>query len=421
MISPLLGSAFGQERVMLHSTRLLRERGCEVFFVGDRVVGDLPECDGTALIAGLSDLHWHQPMGRIRGRLNQAIDALNKIQPDLVHFIDQFDARLMHAVINRFPTFMTSHTMATNCPSSTRLIGEGGSCVRPSGYACLVWHYRQQCLRHFRGPLHRLNAIHSYRLRRSALQRIPFIGAISVYVKEALLSDGWPEQKVRLLYNPVECENPGTSREGDLPSPLIVCASRLVRHKGVDLLLKALRLLGGEMWSLWVCGEGPERPYLEGLVRRWELQDRVCFKGRLSYCSLSRVMRAACFVAQPNRGPEPFGLTVAEASALGRPVVGFDIAAVNEIVVTGRTGRLVPVGDVKALSEAMLELLRDPEKARQWGVEGRKRVSELFAPKKHVEQLLGIYQDCRVIFQKERSAICQRTDFGSSLSIPDRK
>lgn len=71
----------------------------------------------------------------------------------------------------------------------------------------------------------------------------------------------------------------------------------------------------------------------------------------------------------------PFPHVLREAMALGLPCVSTDHGAIPEIVQSGVTGSLVPVGDPDALAAALLELLGDPDRARQYGHAGRQAVS----------------------------------------------
>lgn len=89
--------------------------------------------------------------------------------------------------------------------------------------------------------------------------------------------------------------------------------------------------------------------------------------------------------------PEPFGLVNVEAMAAGKPVVAFAHGALPEIVLPGKTGLLVPSGDVAGLVQAVTELLHDPDQRQQLGIAGQQRARNQFSIQQtavHVSALL---------------------------------
>lgn len=95
--------------------------------------------------------------------------------------------------------------------------------------------------------------------------------------------------------------------------------------------------------------------------------------GWLSHKELSDRYATASVVAVPSVWEEPFGLTALEAMASGRPVVASATGGLQETVLHGETGLLVPPGDVSALAEAIRSLLAHPDKARHMGARGVER------------------------------------------------
>jgi len=91
---------------------------------------------------------------------------------------------------------------------------------------------------------------------------------------------------------------------------------------------------------------------------------------------------------------EPFGRVIVEAMALGKPVVAVDSGGPAEIVVHDWTGCLVPPGDVRAMAEAVIGLLRDADRRRLMGERARKRVHEAFDIVKHTSAVMDVYERC---------------------------
>ena len=90
---------------------------------------------------------------------------------------------------------------------------------------------------------------------------------------------------------------------------------------------------------------------------------------------------------------EPFGRTTIETMAAGIPVVATDTGASPEIVVDGVTGYLVPVHAPEQLADAIEKVLSDPEKAREMGSAGRRRVAEIFNVDRYVREIEAVLEE----------------------------
>jgi glycosyltransferase involved in cell wall biosynthesis len=99
-----------------------------------------------------------------------------------------------------------------------------------------------------------------------------------------------------------------------------------------------------------------------------------------------------CFVLM-GAGSDESCRAALEAMAVGRPVVALPVGALPETVVDGETGRLVLEEDPAALSTALMEIIKDPGRAREMGSAGRRRVIELFSPTSRVRQTEECYRE----------------------------
>lgn len=90
---------------------------------------------------------------------------------------------------------------------------------------------------------------------------------------------------------------------------------------------------------------------------------------------------------------EAFGMVFQEAAAAGLPSIGTNLNAVPELVVPGETGMLVPVGDVRALADALRHLLGRAGVRRAMGDAARRRIEGLCAPSAYAERLVQLVHD----------------------------
>ncbi len=174
-------------------------------------------------------------------------------------------------------------------------------------------------------------------------------------------------------------------------APIILYAARFVPEKNHEMFLSAFRqVLEREPRAVAVlAGDGPRRKEIEDLAGDLIAAGRLLSLGFRD--DVSDLMQAAdiCVSASLTEG---LPLAVVEALALGRPVVATDAGGTREIVKHRGTGLLVPPGDARALAEAIVQLIRDPELARQLGERGRMAARRLFDVETMVSRTADLYQ-----------------------------
>lgn len=176
---------------------------------------------------------------------------------------------------------------------------------------------------------------------------------------------------------------------------VMVFTGRLVPHKGVDVILQALVQLPKDV-VLVVIGAGPRLPSLVGLSRRLGVEDRVRFCPAVSDEDLPRFLALGdVFVFPSQNRLEGFGLVVAEAMAVGLPVVVADMPGVREVIEPGREGLLAEPLIASDLAEKVRILLDDPTLAKQMGRAGRQRAEARYSLPVVVGALLNLYEGLR--------------------------
>lgn len=131
--------------------------------------------------------------------------------------------------------------------------------------------------------------------------------------------------------------------------------------------------------------------YLDNLVSRLKLADKVRFIGRLPHNELVDWYRSSRVVVNPSLS-ESFGISIVEGMACGIPVVGTKIGGMLETVLDGETGLLVEPERPDLLAETVISLLKDPETAQVIGAKGRTRAVEHFSWRARADRLLSAYR-----------------------------
>lgn len=139
----------------------------------------------------------------------------------------------------------------------------------------------------------------------------------------------------------------------------LLVMARLSAEKQISILLKAFASLKNAFpdWKCRICGEGPQRPEYEGMIRALGLEHRVSLPGAVE--NVAAEYSAADLFCLPSSN-ESFGLAVVEAQGFGLPAVGFaECSGVNEVIVHGENGLLAPHMTPESLAQSLAPLMAD--------------------------------------------------------------
>jgi 1,2-diacylglycerol 3-alpha-glucosyltransferase len=170
-----------------------------------------------------------------------------------------------------------------------------------------------------------------------------------------------------------------------LPSgPRILSVGRLMKDKKLDLLIQAMRgVCDRQEAHLFVVGRGSERPHLKTLIKKLNLEPYIHLLGYVPEQDLPALYRASNLFAIPSL-VEVQSLPSLQAAVTGLPIVAANSAALPELVRSGENGLLVTPGNATELSNAILHILQNPDKAKRMG---------------EVSLSIGLAHDERLTFQ----------------------
>ncbi len=198
------------------------------------------------------------------------------------------------------------------------------------------------------------------------LQMVDSFVATTAEIREGLLQDGFPEERIHRITNFVDVSvfRPVPASEkiklrnalGMGDHPTLVFSGRFIERKGVTFLLDAWRDIANTFPDarLILFGSGPLLDEMKRKAIRLKITDAVQFRGHVH--AVARFLQAAdCFVLPSLQEGMPNSLL--EAMACGLPPVATRIGGVEDIIQDGENGVLVNAGDSKALAEGLSRLL----------------------------------------------------------------
>jgi PEP-CTERM/exosortase A-associated glycosyltransferase len=220
-----------------------------------------------------------------------------------------------------------------------------------------------------------------YRLTRAlegqAVRQAAAVTVICEGLRRELARRGVSESKITVIPNGVDTGGfrPGGPRDETLAAELGLRGSRLLgfigsfyAYEGIDLLLQALPLILADEPTarLLLAGGGPEDRVLREQARALGIADRVTFLGRVAHQDVARYYDLIDLMVYPRRSTRTTEMVTPlkplEAMAQGRLVLASDVGGHRELIRDGETGILFRAGDPKALADAAVSLLRDPER-----------------------------------------------------------
>lgn len=181
-----------------------------------------------------------------------------------------------------------------------------------------------------------------------------------------------------VIYNPRSFV---CTEKSSLAEKNFVTCGRMIRQKGFDLLIESFRSFARDdkEWTLTIVGDGDMRPFIEGKIAEYRLNDRVTITGYTK--EVRKYLKEASVYLLPSRW-EGFPMVLTEAFETGLPVVAYDIPAVEPLLTDQREGLLAAAYDTEAFAGKMREMAGlSMERKRQMAEAAMKMADSLDAGK----------------------------------------
>lgn len=172
----------------------------------------------------------------------------------------------------------------------------------------------------------------------------------------------------------------------------ILFVGRLTKQKGVEILLKAIKILKNKYsknLKIAIVGDGELKENLNNLTAELGVNREVEFLGVRK--DVKELMVTSKIFVLPSRW-EGFGLVIVEAMSNMLPVIATSVGGIPEIIEDGKDGILVPPEDSETLAQAINDLLENKELREKLSQAAYKKIREEFSIKKYSVQILDLYR-----------------------------
>jgi glycosyltransferase involved in cell wall biosynthesis len=245
------------------------------------------------------------------------------------------------------------------------------------------------------------------RLQKAAYGLSHQIVANSGSVRRKLIDEGIKSNRITVIYNGLDIgrvtSRPGASREETLhrlgvgqsssDATRFVTIIANMRHtvKDYPMFLGAAERVTRVVpdVAFLLAGEGRLQESLEATAAQLEISSKTFFLGRCENIGELLSVSDVCVLSSKAEG---FSNSILEYMAAGRPVVVTDVGGAREAVIQNDTGYIVPSGNDEMMAERIISLLRDPQKARAMGEQGRRVVEGKFSSQALLRNTEALYE-----------------------------
>jgi len=388
----------GPERYMFNISRILKRKDHVVAFFSMKNCENIGSEWGNYFVNNVDYGKKHSLMEQIRIFKNtlyshEAEKKLSKLidnfKPEIAH-VHNFNHQLTPSILfvlkkKNIPIVMTMHDYKLVCPSYL-MLNRGRVCELCKGKkfyqsfrtGCHKNSYSKSFLVMLESYLHH-QILHSYR-------HIKYFICPSKFIMNEM-------QKMGLKGNFTYIPNFINSKNEQLPerqkNNKLIYWGRLSGEKGIETLIDAVKEMSAE---LEIIGDGPLKDELERKIKA-EKVNNIKLLGYLKGNDLFNKIRESYVAIMPSEWYENNPLSILEAFALGKPVIGSRIGGIPELVKDEETGLLFEPGNAEDLRSKIKYLLSSPDKVAQMSRNVRILAEKEYSSELHYERLIKTYNN----------------------------
>jgi glycosyltransferase involved in cell wall biosynthesis len=376
----------GEDQVFAQEAELLKSHGHQVLTFrasNDRVNGKNP----LVLVA---ETIWNRHM---YGEISHLLRAQ---KPEIVHVHNTFPVispAIYYAARDcGIPVVQTLHNYRLLCPTAT-FFRDGHVCEDCFGKKVPWPGVVHAC---YRGSIPATAAAAAmlgfHNFKHTWTDAVSAYIALTDFAREKFVRGGFPLEKIFVKPNYLEVD-PGL---GEGKGNYAFFVGRLTPEKGISTMLEAWRSIGPDL-PLQIAGDGPMAPEVEKAVAE---NDRITWLNWLPRNEILARMKDASVLILPSTWYEGFPMIMAEAFAVGLPVIASNLGSMPSIVEHKRTGLLFEPGNAASLIEAVRWWQANPAEAAAMRSPARREYEAKYTADRNYDLLMGIYD---TVLQGKRS------------------
>lgn len=240
--------------------------------------------------------------------------------------------------------------------------------------------------------------LHTFLVNRGVIQTLV---TSSARTKDNSIKEGVNPKRIKIIYNAImpfdvsHIDRESVRQKLGLQEEdvFFVAVGRLVYEKGHEFFVEAMskavqsdnRAIAG------ICGAGPLYEHLQTQIEKFNLQDNMELLGQ--WDSIPELLAASDVFVLPSRW-EGLPMALLEGMMAGLPVIAARVEGVDEVVLPGIHGLLVPLESSAELAQAILQLLRSPQDRQRMGAAARERVLSSYTTDRMCEAYLQVIEEC---------------------------
>ena len=317
--------------------------------------------------------------------------ALDDFKPDIVH-LNNFQRQLSASIIQpmkkrNIPIVFTAHDLQAICPAIVMLDKDKNICEK-----CLKGKYmnciKGKCVKNSRLKS-LLGAIEGryYRNKKIFSKQIDKIITPSEFYKTKLVEDGISPEKIVALHNFIDIDDYNVKIEDE---GYALYFGRIIKEKGVLNLIKAFKNI--ENNKLYIAGDGPDMEKVKKYIKDNKLEEKIKLLGFLNSDQVKNYVRKARFIVVPSVWYENCPYSVLEALAMGKPIIGSNLGGIHELVKNNETGLIYKYDDINDLTDKMIVLFEDKNKAEEMGKNAKEIAKSKFSKDAYYDKIIKIYE-----------------------------
>jgi glycosyltransferase involved in cell wall biosynthesis len=368
----------GEDQVFAQEADLLRAHGHKVLLYhtsNEQVTGKNP-------LVLLGNTIWNKQT------YSELLDLMQREKPDVVHVHNTFPvispAVYYAAKEAGIPVVQTLHNFRMLCPAGT-LFRDGHVCEDCVGKR-VPWPgavhgcYRGSRLATAAGAA--MIAIHNHKQTWS--KTVSAYIALTGFARDKFVEAGFPGEKILIKPNYLPAD-PGT---GGGKGNYALFVGRLTPEKGINTLLEAWREIGNEL-PLQIAGDGPLAPEVESAA---SAIPNVTWLKWLPRTEILQKMKDASVLILPSTWYEGFPMIIAEAFAVGLPVIASNLGSMSTIIDHQRTGLHFEPGNTTSLVEAVRWFCAQPNETAKMREQVRLEYEMKYTAERNYAQMMNIYK-----------------------------